>query len=152
MREVVAHAATAFHELYLLLVDAYDAAVGVGLAVQAYDEAVGERAHLQVVADAAHGAALGHDVAEVAQELEDFVLAHGVGILALYAADFRGQAAVHVVGRQLKDVCLRVFEGILAHPYTGGQFVAVKVFQRGLVGLIVTVCLAFHGKYNMGGY
>ena len=40
MREVVAHAAAAFHELHLLLVDLYNAAVGVGLAFQSYHEAV----------------------------------------------------------------------------------------------------------------
>jgi len=41
VRQVVAHAPAAFHQLHLLLVDADDASVRVGMSVQADDEAVG---------------------------------------------------------------------------------------------------------------
>ncbi len=106
MRQVVTHAAAALHQLYLLLVDAEHAAVGVGAAVETYHKAVAQRAYLEIVADACHGAALGHDVAEIAHELKYLVVGHRLGILLLNAYNLRGQAMVHIVGRELVYIAL----------------------------------------------
>ena len=127
MAEVVAHAAAALHQLHLLLIDAHDAAIRVGVAVKADDEAVRQRAYLVVVADAAHGAALGDNIAEVLEQAENLVLTHGVGIFLLDAGKLAGQTMVHVVGGEFKDIAERIFEGIFAYPYTCGELVAVKV-------------------------
>ena len=40
--EVVTHAATALHELYLLLIEFEDSTVRIGVAIDAHHEAVGE--------------------------------------------------------------------------------------------------------------
>ncbi len=130
MGEVVPHAAAAFHELHLLLVDFYDAAVGVGASFKPDYEAVGERAYLEIVADTGHRGTLRHDVAEIAQQLESLVGAHGVGVFGLDAGNLAGHAAVHVVGSQLVEVAERVLERIFAGPYARGQFVAFEIFQR----------------------
>ncbi len=127
VRQVMAHATTAFHELHLLLVDLYDATVGVGLTVDANHKAVAQRTHLEVVADACHGAALRHDVAEMTHQVEQFLLAQGVGILLLDAGNLASNAVMHIVGRTLIDVSIRVFQGILAGPHTRCEFIAFEI-------------------------
>ena len=144
--EIVAHAAAPLHELNLLLVDAHDAAGGLWVPVESDDEAVAQRHSLHIVADAGHGAALRHDVAEVAEQGEDLVVAHGVGVLGLDAGELGGDAVVHVVGRELVEGAEGVLEGVLAGPDASRELVAVEVFHRGLVGLVVCVggALSFH--------
>jgi len=137
VREVVAYAAAPLHELHLLLVHAEDAAVGVGRVLVADDEAVGERGHLEVVADAGHGAALGNDVAEMVEQIEYLVRRHGRGVFALDARDLGGDALVHLPGRTLVDVAERILEGILGDPHRGGQVVAVEVDFRFGHGVVV---------------
>ena len=133
------HPTAALHELNLLLVNLDDATVGVRLTVQADDKAVAERAHLKVVADAGHGAALWHNVTEMAHELENSVLAHGIGILLLDASNLAGNAVVHVVGSELVDVAIRVFQRILAGPDTSCQLVALKVLECSVIHLLISV-------------
>ena len=98
VREVVSHASPALHELHLLLVYAHDGAIGVGIAVEAYHEAVGERSHLVVVADASHGAAGRHYVAEVVEQFEHLLVAHRIGVFVFYSCYLTGDAPVHVFG------------------------------------------------------
>ena len=69
----MAHAAATFHQLHLLLVNAHDGAIRVGIAVEAYHKAVAQRCHLVVVADACHGAASRNDVTEVVDQAEHLV-------------------------------------------------------------------------------
>ena len=65
MTQVVTHASAAFHQLHLLLVNADDAAIGVGASVKTDDKTIGKRADLHVVANAGHGAPLGNYVIEI---------------------------------------------------------------------------------------
>ena len=143
--EVVAHASPAFHQLHLLLIDAHDGTVRVGVAFQADDKAVAQRGNLVVVADAGHGAACRHDVAEVVEQGMHLVGTHGVGVLLLDACHLVGDTPVHVFGRLFVDVAETVFHRVLVHPYACGQFVAFKILQRGLICLIMRVYLVwFH--------
>jgi len=82
------HAAAAFHQLHLLFVDFQDGTIAVGGAVEANDEAVAQRGGLEVVANAGHGRALGHEVAEVAEQFKDLVFAQRVGIFGFDASKF----------------------------------------------------------------
>ena len=127
--QVVAHAAATLHQLHLLLVNLHDAAVGVAVALVADDEAVAQAHHLEVVADAAHGAALRDDVLEVLEQLVDLLLAHGVLVLLLDAGILCGQAAVHHVGVELVDAVV-LAQGVLVHPHIGCQLVAVEILHR----------------------
>ena len=108
VRQVMAYTTTALHQLNLLLVNLDDATIGVGLTIKTYDEAVAQRAHLEVVTDAGHRAALWHDVSEMPHELKDFLFTHGVGILLLNACNLTGDAVMHVIGREFVNVAIRV--------------------------------------------
>lgn len=110
MREVVSDSAPALHELYLFLVDAYDAAVGVGGIPVADNEAVGERRYLEVVSDARHGTSLRDDVAELLQQVVYLLRLHRIGVGVLDAGKLVGDAPVHLFGRFLEDVAERVFQ------------------------------------------
>ena len=148
LRKIMTHAAATLHQLHLLFVQAHDGSVRVGVALNAYHEAVAQRCHLVVVADTGHRAAGGYDISEMVEQTEHFLLIHGVGVFALYASNLLSDAVMHVCGRHLKDVAEAILHGILAHPYTGGEFVTVEVFQRGLEGLVIRVCfLIFHYIY-----
>ncbi len=138
VRQVVAHAAAALHELHLLLVHAEDAAVGVGRIPVADHEAVRERRHLEVVADAGHRTALRDDVAEPVEQFEHLVLRHGVGVFPLDPLDLGGNAAVHLLRRRLVDVAERILEGVLAHPHRGCEVVAAEIGLR--LGYRIVVC------------
>ena len=140
----MSHATTAFHELYLFLIDLENATIAVGLTVEADNEAVAQRAHLEIVADSCHGTALRHDVAEMAHQLKQTVFTQGIGILVLDTGYLTRDAAMHVIGRQLIEMAKRVFQGIFRCPYPGGKFIAVKVLQRGLVSLLIGVGFLFH--------
>ena len=72
MREVMPHSTPAFHELHLLLVDAHDGTIGVGIPIQADDEAVGQRRHLVVISDARHGTPCRNDIPEMVEEFKYF--------------------------------------------------------------------------------
>ncbi len=142
--QVVAHASPAFHQLHLFFVDFDDAAVGVGLPVDAYDEAVGQRTYLEVVAYSGHRASLGDDVAEILEQGEHFVGRHRVGVFRFDAGYFPGDAAMHVVGRELINVAERILQGILACPHSSGEFIAFEICQRGFVGLVVSEFFRLH--------
>lgn len=144
MGEVVSDTAAAFHELHLLLVDLDDAAVAVGIAVEAYHEAVAQRCHLIVVADACHGAALGHYVAEMVEKFGHALVLHRLGIFVLDAHDLVGQTTVHVGRSAFIDIAVGVFERIFADPYAGGKLIAAEIFKGGLIGLVVGVGVLFH--------
>ena len=116
-RQVVAYAATAFHELNLLFVDFEYGAVGIGFVIEADDEAVAQRYGLIGVADACHGAALRHDIAESVEKLEQFVVAERIGIFVLDSCEFCGDAVVHICRCFFEDVAFGVAEGILAGPH-----------------------------------
>ena len=130
VREVVADAAAAFHQLHLLLVHAEDAAVGIGRMLVPDHEAVRQRGHLKAVADARHGAALRDDVAEMIEQFEHFVAGHRVGIIAFDAFDLGSDALVHLARRRFVDVPERILERILAHPDRSGEFVAAEIGFR----------------------
>ena len=85
------------------------ATIGVGLTIKTYDEAVAQRAHLEVVTDAGHRAALWHDVSEMPHEFKDFLFTHGVGILFLDAGNLTGYTVMHVIGREFVNIAIRVF-------------------------------------------
>ena len=144
VRQVVPYAAAPLHELHLFLVHLDDGPVGVGVLVEADDKAVGQRGHLVVVADAGHGASLRHDVAEVAEQLEQFVFAQRVGVAFLNPGNFPCQAAVHVVRCQFVGVAERIFQGILVCPYSCRKVVAFEVFQGGVVDLLLRIGFLFH--------
>ena len=143
MRQVVSHSSATFHQLHLLLVNLDDASIRVGFAIQSDDKAVAQRAHLEVVANSCHRAALRHDVAEMAHEFEDFLFAHGVGVLLFDASNFTSDAMMHIVGRKLVDVTERVFQRILAGPYACGQFVSLKVIECCIIHFLVSVSSLF---------
>ncbi len=142
--QVVAHTTAALHQLHLLLVNLHNAAIGVAIALVANHKAVAQRDHLEVVADAAHGAALRHDVAEVLEQVVDLLLAERVGILLLDAGIFGGQAAVHHVGVELVDAVV-LAESILVHPHVGGQLVAMEILDRGAHNLLRSVLFQLTG-------
>lgn len=145
MAQVVANAAATFHELHLLLVNAHYAAVGIGMAVETDYETVAQRHRLHVVADAGHGTPLRHYVSEIFEQVKDFVMAHGVGVLVLYAGQLGGDTVVHIVGSQLIENALRVLQRIFTGPHPGGQFIAIKILYRGVIGLVVRKSLfIFH--------
>ena len=73
MAQVVPHTTAPFHQLHLLLVDAKDSTIGVGIAVQPDNEAVGKRCYLVVVADASHRTACGYDVTEMIQQFKNLL-------------------------------------------------------------------------------
>ena len=98
---------------------------------------------MEVVADAGHGAALGHDVAEVLQHLVNFLFLHRVGITALDAGDLAGDAVVHVIRRELVDVAVAVLQGIFVGPDITSQCVAMEVFLCGGFYLIQGVGVVF---------
>ena len=104
VRQIVSYTTTAFHQLHLLLVNLEDAAVTVRLTVEAYNEAVAQRAHLEIIADAGHGATLGNDVAEVAHQFKQAILGQWIGILILDTGNLACNATVHIVGRQFIQV------------------------------------------------
>ena len=157
LAQVVTHAAAALHELHLLLVDAHDGAIRVGIAVEAYHKAVAQRGHLMVVADTRHGASGRHYVSEMVNHIEHLLGAHRIVIVVLYSRDFIGYSPVHICGRLLIDVACAVFHGILVDPYSGCQLIAVKIGERGTVCFVVRICFQFaHNKldnyYNMSDY
>ena len=139
MREVVSDSAPALHELYLFLVDAYDAAVGVGGIPVTDNEAVGERRYLEVVSDARHGTSLRDDVAELLQQVVYLLRLHRIGVGVLDAGKLVGDAPVHLFGRFLEDVAERVFQRVFADPHHGGQVVALEVLLGALYRLVVLV-------------
>ncbi len=149
VREVVAHAAAPLHELHLLLVDAEDAAVGVGGVLVADDEAVGERRHLEIVADAGHRTALRDHVAEVVEQREELLLGERLGVVALDARQLAGDAAVHLAGRALVDVAERILEGVFGDPDRGGQVVTLEVAFRLGDGVVVVDALR---RVGVGGF
>ena len=125
------YAASTFHQLHLLLVGLHDTTVGVGVAIVADDETIRQRRNLEIVADARHGAALRHDVAEALQHLKNLLFGHWVGVFPLDASYLAGDAVVHVVRRQLVDVAVAVLECIFVGPYVTCQRVAMEIFLGG---------------------
>ncbi len=148
MGQIVPYSAAAFHELYLFLVDAHNAAVAVGLAVDTDYKTVRQRSGLSAVADSGHRASRRDNIAEIAQQTENSFGIHRIGIFVLDSFQLAGKTAVHVVGSEFVDVSLAVFEGIFAHPHAGGKFVAVEILQRRFVGLIERIDFRFsaHGS------
>ena len=142
VRHVVPHSAAPLHQLHLLLVDAHDGSVRVGIAVDAYHEAVAERGNLVIVAYAGHGTAGRYDVAEVVEQVEHLAGCHRVGILLLYPGNLIGYAPVHVFGRFLVDIAEAILHGILVHPHAGCQLVATEIFQGSGKRLLISECLS----------
>ena len=141
MGQVVSHTAAAFHQLHLLLVHLHDPAIRVAGTAVAYHKAVRQRHHLEIVADARHGAALWNDIAEIFQQLIDGLLRHGIGVVALDAGKLRRQTVVHHIGVQLVNLVV-VAQGIFIHPYIGCKFVAAKVFDGRFHNLIrLVLCI-----------
>ena len=141
MRKVMPHSTTALHELHLLLINLDNAAIGVGITVKTNDKTVRQRTNLEVVTDSRHRTALRHNVAEMADEVKNLVLSHGVRILFLDAGNLAGNAAMHVIGREFIEVTIRVFQGIFARPDSCCKFVSLKVLHRSIVGFIVSKSL-----------
>ncbi len=139
VREVVSDSAPALHELYLFLVDADDAAVGVGGVAVADDEAVGERRYLEVVADTRHGTSLRDDVTELLEQVVNLLRLHRIGVGVLDACQFVGDSPVHLFGRFLENVAERIFQRVFADPYHGGQVIAFEVLLGALYRLVVLV-------------
>ena len=137
--EVVPHSATPFHELHLLLVDAHDGSIGVGIPIETYHEAVGKRGHLMVVANSRHGTSRRHDILEMVEHVEDGLHVHGIGIFVLYACNFPCYSPVHVFRRLLVYVSVTVFDGIFVDPHTCCQFISVEIVERGLICLFIRI-------------
>ena len=129
MAEVMPHPTTTLHQLYLLLVDAQNGTIRVGIAIETDDEAITERCHLVVVADACHRAAGRYYIAEVVEQLEYLFCRHRVLILLLYTGYLVSNAPVHVQRRLLVDIAYAVLHCVLVHPHSGGQFVTAKISQ-----------------------
>ena len=146
--QVVAHAAAPFHQLHLFLVNAQHATIRVGIAVKANDETVRQRRYLVAVANTRHRTAGRHYVSEVVQQLEHLLSRHRILVLLLYTRYLVGQTPVHLLGRLLVDIAERVLHRIFVHPYPGSQLVAAKVCQRGLEGLVITICLHHLGIFS----
>ena len=144
MAQVVSHAAATFHQLHLLLVNLDDSTVAVGGTVLTNHEAVAQRCHLEIVADTRHRAALRHDVAEVAHQLEQLLFAQRVRVLAFNTSNLACQTMVHIVGCLLKEVAETVFQRILRAPYASRQLIAMEIHFRCFLCLFLCVNLLFH--------
>ena len=145
MAQVVPYSTATLHQLHLLLVDAQDGAVAVGITIQTDDKAVRQRRNLVVVADARHRTACRHDIAEVVQQVENLLGRHRVLVFLFYPCYLVGDTPMHLFGRLLVDIAIGVFHGIFVHPHTGSQFVTLEISQRGLESLIIRVFLfCFH--------
>ena len=143
--QVVAHTAAALHQLHLLLVDAHDGAIRVGIAVETYHKAVRQRSHLMVVANARHRTARRHHIPEMVEQIEDRLCWQRVGIFLLNTGNLVGYTPVHIGGRTLINVAERIFHGIFVHPHTGGQLITAKILKRRGISLIVRICFfRFH--------
>ena len=127
--EVVSHAAAAFHQLHLLLVDFHNAAIRVAVAAVANNKTVRQRNDLKIIADTRHRAALGDDVAEIFEQTVYLLLAHRIGVFAFDARKFRCDATVHHIRVEFEND-VAVAQCVFVHPYVGCQFVTVKVFHR----------------------
>ncbi len=46
---------------------------------------------------------------------------------------------VHIVGRTLVDVAVRVLEGILACPYSGCKLITIEIFEGSMISLVAGV-------------
>ena len=129
MRQIVSDTTAPFHQLYLLFVDAENAAVRVGRSLVAYDKTVGKRGYLKIVAYAGHRSALRNDIAEMVEQIENRLLCKRIFVFVLDACQLFGQTHVHLFRRRLVYVAERVFQGVFAYPNGGGKFVAVEIFD-----------------------
>ena len=129
VRKVVAHTATAFHQLHLFLVHLHDTTVRVGVIFITNHKTVGQGHNLVAVAYTGHGAALRNDVFELVEQGENQLLAHRVHIALLDAGKLGCHTMVHVFRRSLHDVAVSVLKSILVDPDAGGQFIATKVLH-----------------------
>ncbi len=146
VRQVVSHAAATLHQLHLFLVDAYYAAITVGLSVQPDNEAVRQRADLKIIAYSRHRAALRHGIAEIAQQAVYFFLAQRRRIFSLHAGKLRGDTAVHIVRTFFIYIDERVFQGVFVHPDLSGEFVTAEVCQGSAERLLIRISCRFcHG-------
>ena len=129
MTQVMAHTTAALHQLHLLLVDAQDGTIRVGIAIKANHEAVRERSHLIVIADSCHRAACGNNIFEVVQQIENLLGRQRVRILLLHTRNLVGNTPVHLFRRALVDVAERIFHGIFVQPHASSQLVTAKILQ-----------------------
>ena len=143
VRQVVAHTATAFHQLHLLLVGLHNAAVGVGIAVVADNKAIRQRRNLEIVANTCHGTALGYDVTEILQHLKNLLFRHRVAVFAFNAGNLTGDAMVHIVRRQLVDVAVAVLQSIFVGPNVTRQRVAMEIFLGRCLHLLDGIDMVF---------
>lgn len=139
MAEIMTDPSTTLHQLNLLFVDTDYAAVRIRSTVKTDYKTVGERADLIAVADSGHRAPLRHNILEILQIPEHFVVAHRIGIFAFDSGNLRCDAVMHIVGSKFIDIAERVLQGIFAHPHTGGQLVAAEILQRCVVSFIVRI-------------
>ena len=123
----VVHAATAFHQLHLFLVDADNGTVRIGVAIQSHHKAVGQRSHLIVVADAGHRRARRDNVFEMVEKVEDLLGRHGILVFLLDAGHFVGDAPVHIFRTLLVDIAIGVLHRILVYPHAGCQFITAEI-------------------------
>ena len=129
VRKVVAHTATAFHQLHLLLVHFHDTTVGIGVIIITNHKTVGQGHNLVAVAYAGHGTALRNDIFEFVEERENQLFAHRMHVAFLNACELGSHTMVHVFGRSLHDIAVSVLERILVNPYASGQFIAAEILH-----------------------
>ena len=98
LAHVMSYAAAPFHQLHLLLVDAHDGTVGIGIAVQSDDETVGQRGYLVMVADTCHRTACRDDIAEMVQKVEYLLCGQRILVFMLDAGNLVGDAPMHLLG------------------------------------------------------
>ena len=146
MAEVMPHSATTLHELHLFFVYFHYASVRIRITVKSDDKTIAQRTHLIIISNTWHRAALRHNIPEPSHEFEHFLLTHRRRITALNTCYFTGYAVMHVIGSLFKKISEWIFKGVLGHPYPRSQLVTVKIVQRSLLRLVVSVSFSFHEK------
>ena len=105
----MSYTSTAFHELYLFLINLDDTTIRVGLSIKSNYKAVAQRANLKIISNSGHWTSLGDYITEILEQTEDFLFTHGVRILFLDARNLACYAVVHIVGSELIEMSERVF-------------------------------------------
>ena len=130
MRQIVPHAATTLHQLYLFFIDTDDCPVRIGAATHTDHKTVRQRCYLKIVSDSRHRASLWNNVLKPVKQIEQLFFTQWVSIFFFDSSHLVCQSPMHILRRFLVDVAFTVLQSILAYPNFCCQFIAFKILQR----------------------
>ena len=139
--QVMSHTTTTLHQLHLLLVNAHNSTIGIGITIQSNNKTIGQGGYLIVVANTSHRTSSRNNISEMVQEVEHLLSCQWVFILFFNASNLIGNAPMHLFGRFLIDISEAILHRILIDPYTGSKFIATEISQCSLESFIVWVSL-----------